>query len=169
MQRVADRLDLAQIGGQRWNTISVGRRRRVGRFAADQRNDSNPGEALKLQARHGVLADRGILVDPDFGDDLARVVELERQDFADLHAIEGDKAAAPQAARRATLEHDAHPALLRDLVELAETQQAEEPDRQDHERDGSDLEIAGTHLGQSARDKRLAWRYPCRRLYGQSE
>src|SRR5450631_6112 len=62
VQGVADRLHLAQVGGQDRNSVLVHRHRRRRRGAARQRYRRHARQPLEFQTHHGVLADRGAAI-----------------------------------------------------------------------------------------------------------
>src|SRR6202012_3819729 len=112
VQRIADRLDLAQVGGQGWNAVRIQRYRRRGRRATRQRYGRYTGEALGFQSHNRVLADRSAVIDPGKDYNLAGALQLERQYLADLNSVEIDVAALVQATGGALENNTQRSALL---------------------------------------------------------
>src|SRR3954452_5505953 len=141
VQRVPDRLDLAEIGSQHRNAITVQRHRSRGRGAAGQRYRRYPGQPLKFQANNRVLAHRRAIIDHHERDDLARVVQLEGLDLSNMDPIEIHAAAVAQTAC-GSFEDDPKRALLPNDVDLLKTEYADQRCHDERKRRGSDHEIA---------------------------
>src|SRR5215212_7025841 len=141
MQGVTDRLNLAEVRPQRWYTVPVQRDRSRRRRAAGQRYRRDASQALEFQAHNRVVADRCAVIHSHQRNDLARVVQFEGLDFADLNATEIHAAARAQTARGA-FEYNAKRALLAEAVDFLDREQADERRGDDHQRRRSDHEIA---------------------------
>src|SRR5229473_7829151 len=155
VQGIADRFRLAQVGGQDRNAVLIQRHRGRGRRAAGQRDRRHTGEPLEFQSHHRVLADRGAVVQPDKGDNLAGVVELERQDFANLNTIKVHAAALAQTAG-GTFENDAKRRSLLDAMDFLVPEKADERRGYHRKRRGSDHQVARPRLHPKIR-LRCAW------------
>ncbi|MGY4449491.1 hypothetical protein ACVWZR_004151 [Bradyrhizobium sp. i1.3.1] len=134
-------------------SVSSGHRRRGGR-AADQRNRGDAGETLELDARNRVLANRRGVVEHHQRHDLARIIQLDRQDLARGNTVEIDRPAAAQAAGGAALEHHAQLAPALGGAPFLHAEHAAERHGDDRQRRRSDYEVArachaGRFYGQS--------------------
>src|SRR5229473_173654 len=113
------------------------------------------GQSLKLQPHHRVFADRGAVIHHRKGDNLARVVQLQRLDLSNLNTIEVHAAALAQPSG-GTLENDTKRSLLPDAVDLLEREKAGERRGNNRQRRGSDHEVARPRLHPKFR-LRCAW------------
>src|SRR4030088_912793 len=155
VQCIADRFRLTQVGSQDWNAILIRWHRGRGSRAARQRDRRHAGEPLEFQAHNRVLADRGAVIQPDKGDNLARVVELEGQDFPNLNTVEVHAAALAQNTG-GTFENDAKRASLLDALNFLEPKMPNERRRDDRKRRGSDHQVVCPRFHPKIR-LRCAW------------
>src|SRR5205085_12526295 len=94
-------------------------------LAALQRGGGDAGQALELEADHGVVADRSLVLDHGERDNATRVVELHGDHFPYPDTVEIDAAAIAQARGRAFKDHPERAALLGGMQALEPEHEAE--------------------------------------------
>ena len=142
-RRLHEVLEVGPIGKNRRKLLPGRRReRRRAGVAADERHRRDPGEALELELRPGVGADRRRAVDLDLGDDPARVLEVELRHLALADAVEGHDRALRQSRDRAG-EHDPDRLPAGAGVAAGEPIDEQEGGRDDGEREDADQGVVG--------------------------